>query len=799
MTERTKSLFLGFVSAATALFTFRGCAVEPSSVGASAHADRGGSTAGSLGVSTVPFPGPFSSWIDVKRDGGARGDGTTDDTAAVQNALNRAGHEDGKPSVVYFPAGTYRITSTLQLKYQAIAVLGDDPNTTILRWDGPADRDMLLANGVARSRFGRIRFDGAARAGGGLHFSWDAVGPGSAATMAVDMFDLAFVNIQKCIIGGSLPPGEMDSDIGIFRTRFEKCSVAGLSTESPNAVDYWVRDSLFVDNARGLTNEFGDGQGGSFNVHGSVFRNSTIADVTVTHYPVFLGVRDSTSIGSNRFVSIQPDYMAYAVTLQNNTVLNTVNPVAIDANYQGDLILLDNRIRSRRGASGPAVLLNAGGNTADLLSVGNTYTVSNAESVSGGATRIRRLDDRVVPYDAIDGTIPPLPPLPPRSNGDVIEVPAGASSDVLQQAIDRAATRAGTHPIVHVAPGAYHLTRTLVIPANLDVVLSGDGTATTLWGEALAGGPLIRLLGPSKAVLQDMKLNASMSSDGHVVTSSEAIAIDGADQPDARIYGELLELVHNTQVDVLADRLSNAHMNFQGLLVTRTGPYGVQSIGTGEPKTSRIVIRGGTFNAWANPGGSLYRVTNQGSIVVEDAWYEGANGPTLARLDASSSGTFTLNGGLAAQFSGASGGAAAPVLDINGFSGRATVLGALLAFAAPDPNRHVTIANENAQTHVLLSGLVGKENRGNAAYIRRFGSGGTVSIFSNKVDTESDVGNVALPDIGAPTNDNELRSMLEELRATRTETITDLPGGTTDVRLYRLMIQYATNGIHARP
>ena len=60
------------------------------------------------------FVGPFPSWTNVKTVYGAKGDGVTDDTAALQAALNNVGL-NGHSSVLYLPAGTYKISSTLNL------------------------------------------------------------------------------------------------------------------------------------------------------------------------------------------------------------------------------------------------------------------------------------------------------------------------------------------------------------------------------------------------------------------------------------------------------------------------------------------------------------------------------------------------------------------------------------------------------------------------------------------------------------------------------------------------------------
>lgn len=73
-----------------------------------------GYTAGPI-VLNAPFTtgylqfAPIGSNFNVK-DFGAKGDGTTDDTAAIQNAITTAGVSGG---VVFFPPGTYKVTTGL--------------------------------------------------------------------------------------------------------------------------------------------------------------------------------------------------------------------------------------------------------------------------------------------------------------------------------------------------------------------------------------------------------------------------------------------------------------------------------------------------------------------------------------------------------------------------------------------------------------------------------------------------------------------------------------------------------------
>lgn len=70
-------------------------------------------------------------------DYGAKGDGSTDDTAAIQAAMDAA---DTTTKAVYFPAGEYMISSTITVKANMI---GDSCKTSIIHHDGASKITML--------------------------------------------------------------------------------------------------------------------------------------------------------------------------------------------------------------------------------------------------------------------------------------------------------------------------------------------------------------------------------------------------------------------------------------------------------------------------------------------------------------------------------------------------------------------------------------------------------------------------------------------------------------------------------
>ena len=79
--------------------------------------------------------------FDAKRDFGAKGDGRTDDTAALQATIDAA-REHGEEALAYLPAGVYAISDTLQITGKSYRVGGSGSKTGLL-WKGSADGTMI--------------------------------------------------------------------------------------------------------------------------------------------------------------------------------------------------------------------------------------------------------------------------------------------------------------------------------------------------------------------------------------------------------------------------------------------------------------------------------------------------------------------------------------------------------------------------------------------------------------------------------------------------------------------------------
>jgi hypothetical protein len=199
------------------------------------------------------FPGPFPSWRDLRRDYGAAGDGKADDTAALQHALDDLTKHE-KACVLYVPAGKYRLTQTVKTvrkahtDCQGVAVVGEDPATTALVWDGPQGGTLFQWD-AWYSRISRLTLDGAGRADIALQY-------GPAFSTYNETSDLVFRDVKSGLVfGGTRYNGQAENEV--LRCRFVRCDT-GLQTVGWNSMDVWVWYSRFEDCGRGVHNVMGN-------------------------------------------------------------------------------------------------------------------------------------------------------------------------------------------------------------------------------------------------------------------------------------------------------------------------------------------------------------------------------------------------------------------------------------------------------------------------------------------------------------------------------------------------------------
>lgn len=741
--------------------------VEVSSIrdrSAAGNATGPGVSASFFGWVDEEFIGPFPSWANVKEVYGAVGDGVADDTDALQQALDEVA-TPGYAAVVYFPAGTYRITRTLQFTARLSAsLIGEDPTTTTIKWDGPADGEMMFANGVAYSRWSRLTWDGsgtaliAVRHGhtGGFH-------PQVTQNQHTDEIfrDMGAGLLVDPVNGG-------DTHL-ILRCHFLRCWIQGIAVHSYNAIDWHIWDSVFEDCKYGLQSYVGN-----FHVYRSLFLRSTEADIRAGLY--YTGIRDNLSIGSKVFV--ENLHLGQPGILQGNTVLGALDPTVVRWVPGNGVLLLDNTFVTDAASPG-APVVNVENN---LVSMGNTYTVTNPIAAGGRNTQ---MEDRTVSPDSFNPPPIMIPRFLPKSSSPVIEVPVGANAVTIQQAIDAAVALNGQRPIVHLPAGRYELDRTLTIAADSDLQLVGDGFAnyaTTLVGPNLPGVPVIFLAGPSRATLLDFHVLGTGA--GWPRALASGIVVENCDQPGARVFLEQVISSFSLTNNLVVNRLDHTdvsghdfnHGAARGVSLRVIGGAGQAS---GETMPGRVAMFGGG----TGEGQSVYSVEQGGRLLVQDCWYEG-EGTSFVRL--SDFGTFTLNNArIAAADVGGHGGAGDGILEINDFRGSVSLINNWYWQTS------TRISGDGAGTELLVLGSYGEPNLTQPVpptYLVNESPNARVEHWFSESNYRQ------IPHATEP-DPVFLRKMLEQVRTEKPRRLVTLPSGVTDVRVFRVSIESCKYGM----
>ena len=693
------------------------------------------------------FVGPFPSWANVKARYGAVGDGRADDTLAIQHGLDDLG-QAGRSPVLFLPAGTYRITKTLVLTSRInVSIVGEDPATTLLIWDGEPGGTMMWLNGIAYSRFARLTLDGRRRASVAVDQSWD---------MGQPHFDTGnsysedrFIDVEYGIHGGF-------AETSIRRSQFLRNTKAGVALGNFNALDIWIWESLFDDCYTGVTNTPG---AGNFHVYNSVFRGSKHSDMAMGNTGGF-SARGNYSSGSKMFFIGGSTNNPATMDIQANTIVDPVDSAAISMGNQGPALITDNVIRSRPLAVGPVIVWRSFID-ADVTSLGNTFTIRNPLNSNG---RLISIDDRVVTRDTITASEPALAFPVPNLQREVFEIPAGATAREIQNAITAAARQNGKRAVVHIPYGTYAISETLIVPAS-DIQLSGDGYATILRWAGTTAGPVLKLMGPSKATLRKIQIDGAGKADG--------ILVENADQPGSRVYMRQAELRAGKQTNLFVSGLDHTTVQLEDLGYAYS------------PDAASIKVMGsGKTNIFsgASSGNRIsYDVSGGAKVLVRDLWYEGGAGPGFAHVHGAA--LFTIDG---ARISSPADGTP-PTFHIENLIGRVAIL-------STDIDDRIELSGDGRQARVLALGVLAERKSSDYFVESESPPAQAAQVNSRQLSWLPGNRSAATPNTGS-ADAAFIRDMLGHTRGEIPATPYALPAGITDVRLFRVWVANGINNI----
>ena len=704
-------------------------------------------------ISKEDFLGPFSSWANLKKDYGAIGDGTADDTQALQSALNDLRKEDRKKFVLYIPMGKYRITKTLVLLREThneskdVSIIGEDPSRTTILWDGEAG-GIMFDYGAWYSKVSRLTFDGAGKAK-------TAIAHGKKFVTYNEYSDIVIKDVEFGIEAGIMTEQGI-AETTVLRCKFVRCSKAGISVQNFNSLDWFIWYSIFERCGVGVTNVYG---AGNFHVYESFFINSTESDISIGNTGYF-SARYNTTIGSKAFFFARGLTASANITIQGNTIVET-KETPIQIGDHGPVLLFDNIFKSKIT---PLVKVNP---VAGFISVGNTFTVKEPIEAKKNAISI---DDKIVEYDSVPVKLPDPPSTPPDRNRNIVELPAGSTAPAIQQAINEALKSKGQRPVIHLSAGEYAIDQTINIPQGSDVQLIGDGVRTVLKWTGKEGDAVLKVIGQSHATLKDFNIIGAGIVDG--------LVIEGCDQLHAKIFMERANVSGAKQVGILAEKMANADITLHDFNHSDCA-VGVKVVGTNAQTDGRFVI----FSGASSNNQLSYDVSDGGKLLARDIWYESGQYPKFISL--TGKGTFTLNGAIAAV---ASKEGIAPI-ELNNFSGNFSLLTTILVGTNNAPAT-VLLKGEGKDMNVLLLGTefgMGDDYFVNQSPKARF------AVLETTMFTQ---GGGSKPLENQGTTDPEfIRNMIKQIRSERPSSFDPVSDNITDLSLFGVMVSNARNCI----
>ena len=252
----------------------------------------------------------------------AKGDGTTDDTAAIQAAITAV----ASGGTIFLPAGTYKVTATLTLDtLQGVTIRGAGASATTLTAGAVSGFDLFRIYGSRDCVFSGFSVSSSSSHPLTCAFTMETkTGTTSTHHTFRDLIlnggnntglDKGF----KTIAGSG---GDNNNDWHLFENiSVNNYTTAAWSFEHPQSKLHQLDHCAFVGNfsfsQRGVTTALNGNQGGSFACRNFAGGNNTVADFDLGDANDYILIASGRCEGSSRLLHTGgPSGAAFAVTMQ---------------------------------------------------------------------------------------------------------------------------------------------------------------------------------------------------------------------------------------------------------------------------------------------------------------------------------------------------------------------------------------------------------------------------------------------------------------------------------------------------
>jgi hypothetical protein len=360
-------------------------------------------------IPSLPWPAPLPpDWVSVKAVGGAKADGHTDDTKAIQTTVDLyttcrdkkmnasatgqplgahtcggTGKEPTPCSTVFFPAGKYRISAPIYVGHcRGLTFMGTGA-TTVIEWGGPPDGTMFISNGTVFGRWEGIVWDGKFSAKWGV--SYNSTHKSLFETREMHR-NCRFSNFLDAGISvgvtndGIRGMGKKETAEALVQNCIFENSFKGVALQDFNDYDWAIDGCTFLNNSYGIYSH--THMDSNWDVHSCRFEGSRIADLTAAAEAS--NARQVVSVGSYQFLATLGGGEYHSpLQVHDCRVSNWTGPSAISFGLRGPLTVTNTEFFTPN-ASQTVVAMHQGGYSAVLLEGGNLRNGQACNANSSG-------------------------------------------------------------------------------------------------------------------------------------------------------------------------------------------------------------------------------------------------------------------------------------------------------------------------------------------------------------------------------------------------------------------------------